>query len=57
MADTKISADDAVLSQVALVKAKTDSLTFTVAGQVDANIHSIVDVTIVGDGSGTPFQV
>lgn len=39
------------------IKAKTDSLSFTVAGQVDANIQSINDVTIVGDGSGTPFNV
>lgn len=35
------TADDAVLAQVALVKAKTDSLTFTVAGKVDANPTAI----------------
>jgi hypothetical protein len=51
------TADDAVLAQVALVKAKTDSLTFTVAGQVDANIQSINDVTITGNGGVTPFNV
>ena len=51
------TADDAVLVQIALVKAKTDSLTFTVAGQVDANIQYVNDVAIVGDGSGTPFNV
>lgn len=51
------TADDAVLAQVALVKAKTDSLTFTVAGQIDANIKSINDVTITGDGGATPFNV
>lgn len=39
------------------IKAKTDSLTFTVAGQVDANIQSINDVAIVGNGSTTPFNV
>jgi len=40
------------------VKAKTDSLTFTVAGQVDANTQSINDVTITGDGQvGTEFGV
>lgn len=39
------------------IKAKTDSLTFTVSGLVDANIQRINDVAIVGDGSGTPFQV
>ena len=51
------TADDAVLAQVALVKAKTDSLTFTVANVVDANVQRINDVAIVGDGSGTPFNV
>lgn len=39
------------------VKAKTDSLTYTVAGVVDANIQRINDVAITGDGSGTPFDV
>lgn len=52
------TADDAVLAQIALVKAKTDSLTFTVAGQVDANTQSINDVTITGDGQpGSEFGV
>lgn len=37
-------------SDVAAIKAKTDSLTFTVAGQVDANVQSINDVTINGTG-------
>lgn len=70
------TADDAVLAQVALVKAqtdlipaspaatgdiptaditaikaKTDSLTFTVAGQVDANVKSVTGVTVTGTGS------
>ena len=39
------------------IKAKTDSLTFGVAGLVDANIQRINDVAITGDGSGTPFNV
>jgi len=39
------------------VKAKTDSLTFTVASVVDANIQRVNDVAITGDGSGTPFNV
>jgi len=39
------------------VKAKTDSLTFTQAGHVDANVQRINDVAITGDGSGTPFGV
>lgn len=56
--DTQLTAiDDYLDTEVAAIKAKTDSLTFTVAGQVDANIQSINDVTIVGDGSGTPFNV
>jgi len=54
------TADDAVLAQVALVKtetdkiaavkAKTDSLTFGVAGHVDANIQYVNDVLVTGDG-------
>jgi hypothetical protein len=43
--------DDAVLAQIALVKAKTDSLTFTVAGQVDTNIKSVAGTTVTGVGS------
>lgn len=37
------------------IKAKTDSLTFTKAGEVDANIQSINGTTVNGDGSGTPW--
>jgi hypothetical protein len=44
-------------SDVGAIKAKTDSLTFTVAGQVDANVESINTVTITGDGGATPFDV
>lgn len=33
------------------IKAKTDSLTFTVAGQVDANAESMNGATILGDGT------
>jgi len=39
------------------IKAKTDSLTFTKAGEVDANIQSVNGVTVNGDGSGTPMGV
>lgn len=40
------------------IKVKTDSLTFTSAGFVDANIQKINDVTITGDGgTGTEFGV
>ncbi len=45
------TADDAVLAQVALVKAKTDSLTFTVAGYVDANVQYVNDVLVTGTGA------
>jgi hypothetical protein len=33
------------------IKAKTDSLTFTVAGQVDANIQYVNDVAVTGTGA------
>jgi hypothetical protein len=33
------------------IRAKTDSLTFTVAGLVDANIQSVNDVTVKGTGA------
>lgn len=36
---------------IAAIKTKTDSLTFTVAGQVDANIQSVNDVTVTGTGA------
>lgn len=40
------------------IKAKTDSLTFTSAGIVDANVQQINDVEITGDGQvGTEFGV
>lgn len=56
--DTQLSTiDDFLDTEVAAIKAKTDSLTFTVAGQVDANVQRINDVPITGDGSGTPFGV
>lgn len=49
--------DNFLDTEIAAIKAKTDSLTFTVGGQVDANVQSVNDVTILGDGSGTPFTV
>jgi hypothetical protein len=36
---------------VTAIKAKTDSLTFTVAGQVDANIQYVNDVQVKGTGT------
>lgn len=50
--------DDFLDTEIAAIKAKTDSLTFTVAGVVDANVQRINDVTITGDGQvGTEFGV
>ncbi len=40
-------------SDVAAIKAKTDSLTFTVANQADVNIQSVNDVSITGGGVET----
>lgn len=37
---------------LAAIQAKTDSLTFTVSGQVDANIQSVNDTEV--SGAGTP---
>lgn len=38
-------------SDVAAIKAKTDSLAFTVAGQVDANVQYVNDVQVTGTGA------
>lgn len=44
------------VDDIPAVKAKTDSLTYTVAGVVDSNIQRVNDVTVTGDGSGgTPW--
>lgn len=42
---------DTVDTVVDAIKAKTDSLTFTTAGQVDANIQSVNDVALQGNGT------
>lgn len=45
------AADLAVVDTVVdAIKVKTDSLTFTVAGQVDANIQYVNDVQVTGNG-------
>jgi hypothetical protein len=47
-----------ITSDTTAIQTKTDSLTFTQAGQVDANVQRINDVTITGDGSaGDKFDV
>ena len=51
---TSVNTVDTVVDAI---KAQTDKLTFTVANQVDANIQSINDVALTGDGSATPFNV
>ena len=44
-------------SDVGAIKTKTDSLTFTKALELDANIQSVNGVTVNGDGAGTPMGV
>ncbi len=46
-----------VNDQATAIKAKTDSLTFTTGGQVDANVQSINDVALTGNGSSPKFGV
>lgn len=56
LATALATADDAVLAQIALIKAKTDPLSFTVAGMVDANIQYVNDVEVTGNGqTGTEW--
>jgi hypothetical protein len=38
-------------TEIAAIKAKTDSLAFTVAGKVDANIHYVNGVAVTGTGA------
>jgi hypothetical protein len=48
--------DDYVDTEVAAIKAKTDSLTFTVAGVLDANIQYVNDTQVAGAGTaGNPW--
>jgi hypothetical protein len=46
----------AIDTVVDAVKAKTDSLTFTKANEVDANAQSINGAAVVGDGNATPWD-
>lgn len=43
--------DNFLDTEIAAIKAKTDSLTFTVAGQVDSNIQYVNDVAVTGTGA------
>jgi hypothetical protein len=50
--------DDATRIDASDLNSKIDSLTFTQAGHVDANVQRINDVAITGDGqTGTEFSV
>ncbi|MCA0032757.1 hypothetical protein [Mesorhizobium sp. B263B2A] len=48
-----IAATNTILSDTGSIKAKTDSLGFTVSGQVDANIKYVADDLITGNGIET----
>ena len=43
-------------ADVAAIKVKTDSMTFTKVNELDSNIKSINDAEVVGDGDGTPWD-
>ncbi len=47
--DTQLSTIDTVVDAI---KVKTDSLTFTVAGQADSNVHYVNNVLVTGTGAG-----
>lgn len=50
--NTKVDTiDDLLDSEIGAIKTKTDQLTFTVTGQVDANIQYVNDTEVTGDGS------
>lgn len=47
---SQVQAGLALETTAQIIKAKTNGLTFTVAGQVDANIQSVNDVSVCGNG-------
>lgn len=54
--DTEIAAIIGYIdTEVGAIKTQTDKFVFTVANQVDANIQSINDTTVLGNGAGTPW--
>ncbi len=61
--DTEISAlttavgviDDFLDTEIAAIKTVTDKFVFTVANEVNANVQSINDAAVLGNGGGTPW--
>jgi hypothetical protein len=51
------SAAAAAATDTAAIKTQTDKLIFTAPGHLDTNTLKVNGVTIVGDGSATPFNV
>ena len=51
LVDTVTAVTGLTASNVGAIKTKTDSLNFTVAGQVDANIQYVNDVAVTGTGA------
>jgi hypothetical protein len=45
----------AILTDTNAIKVQTDKLTFTVANQLDANVQSVNDTALTGDGGVTPW--
>ena len=55
-ADTVLAILADIDVDVAAIKVKTDELTFTKTNELDANIKSVNDTTVVGDGqTGTEW--
>lgn len=52
LVDTEVAA---IKTVVDAIKAKTDSLTYTKALELDVNVQSINGTTVNGDGAGTPW--
>jgi hypothetical protein len=48
-----VATDTGTAANVTAIKAKTDSLTFTSAGFVDANVQKVNDVTVNGTGTSS----
>lgn len=57
-AEVQSECSDALIADasVAAIKAKTDSLTFTVANQLDSNVQYINDIQLTGNGTTVPMD-